>query len=418
MIAVRALFKLMHGPYADHEETGLLRLAKLKSLLTHAKELTPFYARILAGIDVAGFATIGDVRRLPIVKPAQIRAQPTDDLTAANLDRSKLVRDGTSGSSGAPFKFYLSQEEFTLRQLRLLRCLYHHGLKPWWRWVSFYPELETKRSSPFQRLVASRIHRLPVGLPLDEQIRGVLAIKPQLIQGLTSTIDLLATRMLERNIACRRTKLILTGGEVFPPGLTEKVRAVFGCRVVDQYGGNEVGPVGYTCPHCDLCYFDDDSQIVEILDENDDPVGPGERGRVVMTVLDQRTTPIIRLDIGDYITQPRSVTHCKNRFTHYVSVDGRESDRITLPDGRVLLVQQVIAAGLNANGIRRLQVVQKAAGDILCRYSMAPGSSREQIERSIRESLGFAAAAPLLFELCDDIPAEPGGKFRMIKKER
>src|SRR5262249_42683065 len=49
----------------------------------------------------------------------------------------------------------------------------------------------------------------------------------------------------------------------------------------------------------------DDLNIVEVLDAAQQPVAPGERGRVVLTNLYNHALPIIRYELSDYVVRGR-----------------------------------------------------------------------------------------------------------------
>ena len=223
--------------------------------------------------------------------------------------------------------------------------------------------------------------------------------------------------MLENNIKCKGVKLITSGGEIPHPHLAEKLQEVFGCPPTDIYGGTDVGMVGYQCPYCNLKFFDNDCYIIEILDNNYEPVKAGEKGNAVITVLDQFSTPFIRFDIGDCITIPSYEVLCKNKFDHYVSVDGRETDRLILEDGRVIHGQHLYDPLFAIEGIKKIQLIQKNNGEIRIKYVRKGGFDSKKIEKKILKYLKLYNNPKVSFEICDSIPLEPSGKFKIIKKE-
>ena len=65
----------------------------------------------------------------------------------------------------------------------------------------------------------------------------------------------------------------------------------------------------------------DDLNIVEVFDEQDQPVGPGKEGRVVITNLYNCTLPILRYELGDYVVKVRS---CRTSHARLFSTSGAE----------------------------------------------------------------------------------------------
>ena len=49
-------------------------------------------------------------------------------------------------------------------------------------------------------------------------------------------------------------------------------------------------------------HINEDIAIVEIVDENDQPVPPGTPGHIIVTDLVKRSTPIIRYRLNDIVT--------------------------------------------------------------------------------------------------------------------
>ena len=257
---------------------------------------------------------------------------------------------------------------------------------------------------------------MSISLPIKDQVQNILAIRPHFIYSMTASLDIIATWMLENNVNYNEVSLIITSGATLTPEISDKFRKVFGQPGIDMYSFVEGGFIGGDCHHCGLKYFDDDGCIVEVLDGNDQSVRTGEKGRVVITVLDQFSTPIIRYDIGDYITLPPRQIRCKNNFTHYLSTDGRQADTLILRGGRIIQYQHTSVLH-KIQGLRQFQFLQKANDDIVIKYVRKPGFSQAEIQRIILEKTRLENHPGLYFQECDSIPLEPSGKFKRVKKQ-
>ena len=102
-------------------------------------------------------------------------------------------------------------------------------------------------------------------------------------------------------IPVRRTaiKEIITFGEMVKPELREAAPTAFGARVSDRYPCEEVGSIALQCPHGDHLHALSMSTIVEIVDDAEDPCGPGRPGRVLLTHLHGHAMPLFRYEVGD-----------------------------------------------------------------------------------------------------------------------
>ncbi len=65
--------------------------ARLRSLLSYAKERSPFHSRRLSGIDMSA-ATVTDLARVPMMTKAQAQDEWDDIVTAADLTRARAER--------------------------------------------------------------------------------------------------------------------------------------------------------------------------------------------------------------------------------------------------------------------------------------------------------------------------------------
>src|SRR5205823_2690654 len=103
--------------------------------------------------------------------------------------------------------------------------------------------------------------------------------------------------------AKRTTDLGLKGviaiSEVVSDDARELVRKTFGCEVAQIYGCSEMGAVALQSPDDGTLLVCEENVMVELLDDDDQPVAPGKTGRVILTSLYNFATPFIRYDIGE-----------------------------------------------------------------------------------------------------------------------
>jgi phenylacetate-CoA ligase len=128
-------------------------------------------------------------------------------------------------------------------------------------------------------------------------------------------------------------RLVSTMAEVVPVELRALVGQIPGCRVVDSYGCTESGLIALQCAACDAYHPADRHLALEILGDDDRPVGPGGVGRVIVTPLFNRAMPLIRYETGDYAVLAES-NGCPRSPVAIKSILGREKNLFKLPDGR------------------------------------------------------------------------------------
>ena len=243
--------------------------------------------------------------------------------------------------------------------------------------------------------------------------------RPQLIDGMPHSLELLAHWMVENGRSYERARLVSFAGGRRGPGSRELFKQAFGHCGVEYYSTTECGIIGSECPYCGLSTFNDNTRIVEVVDDQDRPVRDGETGRAIITCLDQFATPIIRYDIGDYITLPADQHSCRRGFSHYSCVEGRVTDRITLPNGRTIHHQHLYPIiRREAQNIKQYQLWQGANGDLVFKYVPKPGVDASQLGRNICNALSDSLDSPVRAGQCELIPLEASGKMKPMKTEK
>jgi len=124
-------------------------------------------------------------------------------------------------------------------------------------------------------------------------------------------------------------KLAIAGGEPWSESMRKKIQDRTGIRVHNCYGASELyGPSFLECEKqcgmhiwADLCY-------IEILDENGDPCAEGERGEMVVTMLQKEAFPLIRYRIGDISALDWEPCACGRTHPRLMRLSGRTDDML------------------------------------------------------------------------------------------
>ena len=144
-------------------------------------------------------------------------------------------------------------------------------------------------------------------------------------------------------------------------------------------------------------------------------------GRILVTVLNNLSMPLIRYDIGDYATidDQRSLYPVAG-WQRLASVDGRHMSMLQGPDGSRFSPELFVhAVGVvhNKGFIQQYQVVQRGLEKYTIRLQLRSGHSPEEPE--IRQSLDglrcdlmcvLGSTVQLDFEFVDHVEALPSGK--------
>lgn len=167
-------------------------------------------------------------------------------------------------------------------------------------------------------------------------------------------------------------KLLLVGGAMLDEYSRSYVEDVFDCRMFNTYASCESGAeIAFECTERNW-HIHADFFHLEAVDENMELVGPGERGRLVITKLWGNGTPIIRYTgMEDWITIGNGEKcSCGLRSPIFGKpVEGRVNSNIVLPDGRVfppsafLFISSVLHE-LETYKVKRFQIIQNRLDEI------------------------------------------------------
>ncbi|MGI5964955.1 MAG: phenylacetate--CoA ligase family protein [Candidatus Methanomethylophilaceae archaeon] len=131
---------------------------------------------------------------------------------------------------------------------------------------------------------------------------------------------------IRRDTKVRRA---IAGGEPWSESMRQKIQERTGIRVHNCYGASEFyGPMFLECEkQCGLHIWADLAYI-EVLDKNGDPCAEGERGELVVTMLQKEAFPLIRYRIGDISALTWEKCECGRTHPRLMRISGRTDDML------------------------------------------------------------------------------------------
>ena len=295
----------------------------------------PFYRKFL---DDNHFIC-SDWSSIPIIKKRDIQ-KPLEEILGDNYLNKNLHIHNTSGSSGTPFVFakdkYCHANAWAYYDQCLLDLGINYGADLQAR---FYGIPKVGLSYWKERLkdkLAAR-YRYPVFDLSDavlERILGDFKRKKFIyINGYTNAILLFANYLIRKNIVlrdvCKSLKCVIPTSEVCAEIHREIMERAFGVPVFIEYGAAELDVIAMENYKGEFL-VNNKTLLVEILDDNNNTVKPGETGRVIVTSLYNKVMPFIRYDLGDKATLESNI----DGIQILKSIEGRINDTIKLPSGK------------------------------------------------------------------------------------
>ncbi len=128
-----------------------------------------------------------------------------------------------------------------------------------------------------------------------------------------------------------KVKLAIAGGEPWSETMRQKLQERTGVHVHNCYGASELsGPMFLECSEQVGIHVWADLAYVEILDENGEPVKEGERGEMVVTMLQKEAFPLIRYKMGDITSITWEKCACGRTHPRLSRIAGRTDDMLVV----------------------------------------------------------------------------------------
>ena len=103
---------------------------------------------------------------------------------------------------------------------------------------------------------------------------------PDVLMGYSETVARVARYGLETRRSDIHPRFVLLGGELCTPLMRRHIAEAFQAPVYQTYAATEFNLIGWSCPQSGLFHLCDPTVLVEVLDNQGNPVAEGETGRV------------------------------------------------------------------------------------------------------------------------------------------
>jgi phenylacetate-CoA ligase len=426
-----AYLTLDRTQWLDRAEIERHQLSQLRALLEHCQTHVRYYRELLAvhGIAADSIQTLDDLRRLPLLERRTWQDR-FDDFCAELLPPGTVALDEerTSGTSGLPIRilqtnvvclwwlaFYLRDLEWSgldpTRSMASIRATLATGgelerLMAGERFASWHPALETL-------IEMGPLYGMDIRQDPHHQLAWLRALDPEYLLSHTSNLELLAGMLLDAPRRFPNLRAVQAISETLTASSQARIEAAFGVPVKNLYSCAEAGYIASPCPAGGGLHVHAENAIVEILDNADRPVAAGETGRVILTVLQNFLTPLIRYEIGDTATLGPAPCPCGRGLPLLMQVHGKQRPMFALPDGRRKHASGLVQAISQVGGHYQHQAVQTSVNHVIVR--IVPDKTWDgRHAHLLREAVQrfFEAAVSVEIELCERLQPSPGGKVQ------
>lgn len=358
---------------------------------------------------------------LPILSKADFQIPLNDVITPGWKD--SYYKGKTSGSSGNPLFFAKDKYCHALTWANIFDLYGRYGIdygrSLQARFYAMPLEALGKSVERVKDYLSGRI-RFVIHDMSDKRIEEFLTTfrkkSFKYIYGYTNSLILLA-RYLKResivlNSICPSLKVCIATSEVCTLEDKKLMESSFGVPVINEYGSSEVSIIAFGDQEKDW-RISGELLHVEVLDNDNRPLPPGQVGKIVVTSFFNKAMPFIRYEVGD---RGAIVYDDKNRPL-LKQLYGRLNDTLRLPSGKVVpgfTFYYVTKAMMDRiPGLREYNIKQTAVDTLefdLVMDSTMDDRSEEELRRLALKYL--EPGMKIHFNKVEKIVRTPSGKMK------
>ena len=385
----------------------------------HAKNSSHFSMRLAAqGLTPNSVLTLEGLKRLKTFGKREIQAAGGNFAAkAVPPNHLPLGEAQTSGSTGQPVK---------LPKGRLTTLYWNaHVIRDhqWWNRdykgklasirANFNEHMEADTwGGPVAALYGSgTAMALPAVMNVGQQLEYLEEFQPNIIIVHAGILTGFVAEWERKGFTLHELKHVKNVGDTVHDTLRERLRAVSGLEIEDNYSCSEVGSIAMQCPTSGLFHIMHENLIVEILNADGTPTSVGDVGRVVVTDLYNSAAPVIRYDTGDHAEVGPECTCGRHGFT-LKRILGRDRGLFIRPDGSKFWPQASQYKMSKFVKLLQWQIIQHAVDDVEYKMVVETAPTAEQkvaMEKVLGDSMGFPGQVRVtIYE--GSIPT-PNGKY-------
>jgi len=333
---------MMYSPETAFQAKDIVKAMqerKLQELIKYLEQHSPFYKEMFAAnnIQAADIRTLEDLRKIPVTGKEDLQRR-NDDFLCVGRDQ---IADysSTSGTLGSPVTIALTEKDLdrlAYNEYAAFTCadgspddVYQLMLtldRQFMAGMAYYSGI---------RKMGAGIIRLGPGVP-SLQWETILRLKPTAIVAVPSFIVKFIQFTKEHGFdinSCSVKKAVCVGENIRNTDfslntLGKKITDAWDIKLYSTYASTEMQTAFTECRESNGGHMQPELIILEMLDDNNQPVKPGEPGEVTITTLGVEAMPLLRYKTGDICIHTEEKCGCGRTSTRLSPVVGRKKQMI------------------------------------------------------------------------------------------
>jgi phenylacetate-CoA ligase len=416
MSVLRAYYylqKLRKDQWLKADEFEKLQIKRLRSIIMHAYRNTRFYHEKfrMANISPDDINSIEDLKKIPITTKKELREHGLRTMLAKHLNFNDCIITETSGSTGIPTKVVYDRKANDFSKAVNLRSHIENGLEFRSKWAIFGDPYHFQKEKWFQKLGILSPKWISVFDTTKQHINSLSQFNPDILDGYTSSIMLLAKKINEDQIESIRPRAIFGTSEILDDFTRRYINSTFGVDIVDLFGCVELNRTAWECSEHSGYHIDGDAVIMEFI-RGGERISEGEMGEIIYTGLYNYAMPLIRYNIGDLAVPSSESCNCGRVLPLMKLIGGRSDSFMQTIDGRIFspIIWTVIMRRIP--GVSQFKVFQERKDSIkvfIIADSEYKNTTLDQIVQEIKNTMGEDMNVNV--DIVKEIPKTRSGKI-------
>ncbi|NTV00483.1 MAG: phenylacetate--CoA ligase [Methanoregulaceae archaeon] len=419
------------------EDLKRLQYRLLKTLVYRFYSFSPFYHDRMreAGVHPDDIRGLEDIRKLPFMYKSDLRDNYPDKIFVATQD--DLVRyHVSSGTTGKPTVVGYTRndlENWTNSLARglvscgigrgdVLQVSYGYGL--FTGGLGLHYGAERVGATVLPTSVGNTERQIEL---MQDLHTTAIACTPSYLLHMGEVAEKMGVSI--RDDTDLRTGIL--GAEPWSDAMKARMEERLGIKAYDIYGTSELsGPMFCECTAQNGFHVWGDLAYIEILDQKSgEPLAPGEKGEMVITMLQKEALPMVRFRIGDISSIDDAVCPCGRTHPRVMRISGRVDDMLiirginvfpsqieyallTIPEVGQHFMIEVDRKGALDDMLVKVEVAKEAFSDRITDLM----AIRKKVEHRLRNALNVAVDVELVEP--GSLPRFEGKAKRVIDRRK
>ncbi len=417
---------LYDGQYWDIDKIKNWQLINLKKIIRFAYDTVPGYNQLFneQNITPDDIINIDDIKHLPFSTKELIRDN-LKDFTSKAIPKWKMKYLTTGGSTGIPFGFYNTYNQYFIE----LAFIHFGWEKTGWKWAELSAVLRGAFVGNEQKfwtydkfhneLHLSSYYLTKNTIPL--YIKKIEEFKPKYIQAYPSSMIVFADYIKELyGENPLNFDVLFLGSENLYDWQKKILKEIFpASRIYSWYGHAEKVILAMNCKNSDKYHINPFYGLVKILDNDKNEVTENQSGELVGTSFWNFATPFIRYRTMDIATRGKNFCeHCQTNFELINSIEGRLQEFILTDDGRYISMTAINMHDDIFDLIKQFMFYQEQRGIVVFKYIPKRVLTQDEInEIEKRLKIKLKDSIHLIMQEVNDLPKMPSGKYRFLEQK-